>query len=328
MNSTTLSVCMIVKNEEQYLDACLSSLGNHVDEIIVVDTGSTDRTIEIAQKFNTDIFQIEWKNDFSYARNFSLSKATMDWILVLDADEVVSEDELIKIKRIIQNTGAHAYQLVIRNMLPPGEIVSYREQPAIRLFKNHSGIEYRGMIHESVQAFLIESNLSTYKSMIYINHYGYAQVVAQGNESRGERNLSLLLESLKTNKFDAYIHYQLGITYKHQNQFDLATDHLKSALSHNKKELSSDIVSEIFLKLAQISSLEGNAKRTIKYAKNSLEQNPNNLIAQYLLSIQLVENKLFKEAIPHLQSLLHSELIPPEEKEDIKVLLHFSLSQK
>ena len=82
-----LSLCMIVKNEEKFLAGCLESVKNIVDEIIIVDTGSTDKTIEIANSYNAKVYHFEWKNDFSLARNESIKHATGDWILILDADE-------------------------------------------------------------------------------------------------------------------------------------------------------------------------------------------------------------------------------------------------
>ena len=89
-NKGTLSLCMIVKNEEKHLAKCLASVRPVVDEMIVVDTGSTDRTVDIAKAFGAQVYNFEWTNNFAEARNYSLSKASGDWILVLDADEVIS----------------------------------------------------------------------------------------------------------------------------------------------------------------------------------------------------------------------------------------------
>src|SRR3989338_64847 len=86
---STISVCMIVKNEQQYLQQCLESVKNVADEIIIVDTGSTDNTKQIARQFTDNIYDFAWIDDFSAARNFSLSKAAKEWIFVIDADEFV-----------------------------------------------------------------------------------------------------------------------------------------------------------------------------------------------------------------------------------------------
>ena len=107
----TLSLCMITKNEEKNLSRCLDSIKDIVDEIIIVDTGSTDKTVEIAKSYGAHIYHYDWNNDFSKARNVSLQKATKDWILVLDADEVLPYEEGLKLlfgepyknKQIINN---------------------------------------------------------------------------------------------------------------------------------------------------------------------------------------------------------------------------------
>ena len=92
----TISLCMIVKNEEKILDRCLSGLADLMDEIIVVDTGSTDRTKEIAAKYTDKIYDFKWINDFSAARNYAFSKATRDYIYSADADEVLDTDLVIE----------------------------------------------------------------------------------------------------------------------------------------------------------------------------------------------------------------------------------------
>ena len=98
----TISLCMIVKDEEDVLDRCLDCVMDIVDEIIIVDTGSTDNTKKIAQKYTDKIFDFQWINDFSAARNFSFSKATMDYTLWLDADDIILEEDIEKFKRLKQ----------------------------------------------------------------------------------------------------------------------------------------------------------------------------------------------------------------------------------
>ena len=93
---TTISLVMIVKNEEKFLERCLDSVKNLMDEIIIVDTGSTDKTKEIAKKYTDKIYDFEWVDDFSAARNFAFSKATMDYIYSCDADEVIDEENRMR----------------------------------------------------------------------------------------------------------------------------------------------------------------------------------------------------------------------------------------
>ena len=98
-----LSLCMIVKNEENTLGRCLESVKDIVDEIIIVDTGSTDNTIKIAEKYGAEIFFYKWDNSFANARNYSLSKASKDWILIMDADDELKGEDKDKVIKLINN---------------------------------------------------------------------------------------------------------------------------------------------------------------------------------------------------------------------------------
>jgi len=119
---------MITKNEEKFLESCLSSVKSIVDEIIIVDSGSIDKTKEIAANFNAKIIDFKWDNDFSAARNESLKYATKDWIIVLDADEVVSGNDLEKIKRLTENKDVDGYKLIQRNYSGKGEFADDYEE--------------------------------------------------------------------------------------------------------------------------------------------------------------------------------------------------------
>ena len=110
---TKLSLCMIVKNEEKFLEQCLNSVRELVDEIVIVDTGSTDKTKEIAAKFTNKIFDFQWCDDFSAARNESLKHATGDWILVLDADETIAWKDLSEIRKLIDDADASVSGFVL-----------------------------------------------------------------------------------------------------------------------------------------------------------------------------------------------------------------------
>jgi glycosyltransferase involved in cell wall biosynthesis len=108
----TISLCMIVKNEEDTLGRCLKSVKDIVDEIIIVDTGSSDRTKEVAGSFTSKIYDFKWIDDFSAARNYSCSKATMDYIMWLDADDVILEEDALKIQQL-KVTIAHNVDIVM-----------------------------------------------------------------------------------------------------------------------------------------------------------------------------------------------------------------------
>ena len=198
---STISLCMITKNEEQFLEQCLNSVQELVDEIIIVDTGSTDKTKEIAAKFTDKIFDFKWGDDFSQARNESLKQATKDWILVLDADEVISKGDHQKIKELIEQEAA-AYILIQRNyfqsednfgkfanlnikaagqdeqgfILSKGDpypeskcALGWLPTPIIRLFRNYKNISFSGVVHEDISSSIPGQILN---SNIPIHHFG------------------------------------------------------------------------------------------------------------------------------------------------------------
>lgn len=148
---STISLCMIVKNEELVLDRCLRTAKSFVDEIIIVDTGSTDKTIEIAQKYTKNIYHFEWCNDFSKARNFAFSKAKSDYVMWLDADDVVPKITQQKLIDLKQNMNAEVYMLkydIAFNGRTP--TFSYFRE---RIIKNCSQAKFVGAVHECIVSF-------------------------------------------------------------------------------------------------------------------------------------------------------------------------------
>ena len=185
----SLSLCMIVKNEEKYLARCLASLKPMVDEMIVVDTGSTDATHDIAEIFGAKVFDFEWNDDFATARNHSLVQATGDWILVMDADEVIATSDHGKILDLIKKSknNKHAYVLTTRNYTDRQDSSDYSENTGqykeemstgwipskkVRLFQNQKGVHFVFPVHEQVDPVLSDMGISLVESPIPVHHYG------------------------------------------------------------------------------------------------------------------------------------------------------------
>lgn len=162
-----ISLCMIVKNEEKSLESAINSVKGIVDEIIIVDTGSKDRTKKIAKKSTDKVYDFKWKDDFSKARNFSIKKATKDWILVLDADETISRGDLKKIKGLTKNKGFNGYSFIQRNYSnnvsdlkwnsakndpykESKQFAGWNYRGITRLFKNDKRIMFSHPVHETV----------------------------------------------------------------------------------------------------------------------------------------------------------------------------------
>ncbi len=149
----TISLCMIVKNEERVLARCLDSVADLMDEIIIVDTGSTDSTKEIAARYTDKIYDFSWIDDFSAARNFAFSKASMEYIYSADADEVLSDENREKY-RVLKQTLLPEVELVqmkYTNQLKFGSVYNFDEEYRPKLFKRRREFVWEGAIHETVR---------------------------------------------------------------------------------------------------------------------------------------------------------------------------------
>jgi glycosyltransferase involved in cell wall biosynthesis len=147
----TISLCIIVKNEEDTLERCLKSVAGIVDEIVIIDTGSTDKTKEIAGKFSLNIYDFEWIDDFSAARNYSFSKATKEYILWLDADDVLLEADRLKLMNLKHNLSHNIDVVMMKynySFDNSGNVTfsHFRE----RLLKRSKGFKWNDPIHEWV----------------------------------------------------------------------------------------------------------------------------------------------------------------------------------
>ncbi|MBS1258713.1 MAG: hypothetical protein MAG551_01775 [Candidatus Scalindua arabica] len=219
---------MIVKNEERLLPGCLNSVKDYVDEIIIVDTGSTDRTVEIAEGFGAKVFHHPWEGSFSKARNYSLKYATCDWILILDADEELNKEDAPRLKEIVKDNNCTVISFVIKNKFKDSTQESYANM--IRLFKNFSGVYYEGIVHNNIQysGKCLESSLT-------IIHHGYN---LSGNEMEEKflRTATLLKKQIKADPNNPLPHQYLGISYIGEKMYDEAVTEGTRATDIAEKE--------------------------------------------------------------------------------------------
>jgi len=205
-----LTVCLITKNEERFLDRCLESIRDIAQQIIVMDTGSTDRTVEIAQQHGVEVFSFAWCDDFSAARNAALERATGDWILMLDADEELLPDQREKLRKLMQGVSAMAFRLPMIDEGREEEGVSY----VPRLFRNAPGLFYTGCVHEhvflSVEVRRQEWGLSNKLGDATLLHHGYTAEVMQ-SRGKSARNLKLLQKALGKSPDDPNLLMNLGL---------------------------------------------------------------------------------------------------------------------
>ena len=222
-----LSLAMIVKNEAEHLGHCLASVQGLVDEIVVVDTGSTDATVAVARAHGAKVSFFPWVGDFSAARNESLAQATGDWVLVLDADEAIDPVDFSRIRQACAQDSVSGFLVLIRNYLPDGNRLAM-DDPAkpnpggytegaghafcgdsriLRLFRRLPGLAYRGRLHELVEPFFQERHLALGTLDAVIHHYG--QTLAARVETKKAVYLALAEQDARERPTVLESHYNL-----------------------------------------------------------------------------------------------------------------------
>jgi glycosyltransferase involved in cell wall biosynthesis len=266
-----LSLCMIVKNEEANLPRCLTSVRDAVDEIVILDTGSTDRTPEIAKEFGAKVHHFEWPNDFSIARNQSLKYVRGDWVLVLDADETLVKNIAPTLRQLIQEEQYLLINLVRQEIgasQSPYSLVS-------RLFRRHPGLyfsrPYHAMIDESVEHVLSQEPHWQIGSLedVALLHDGYrAGVIAERNKFA---TAQAAMESfLTTHPDDPYACSKLGALYLEQGEVDRGRALLELGLQ--SKQANPSILYELHYHLGlAYTRLRNPAKAEFHY-KGAIEQ--------------------------------------------------------
>jgi tetratricopeptide (TPR) repeat protein len=209
----TLSLCMIVRDEEEMLPRCLAAVKGAADEIVIVDTGSTDRTIEIARSFGARVIEREWTGSFSDARNASFDAATSDWIMYLDADEVLVTDDVAKLRSVTGRTWREAFYLVETNYTGEAGDGTALTHNALRIFRNRPQYRFEGRLHEQ-----IAQHLPAYaperieQTSVRIEHYGYLGSVRTARD-KSQRNLELLKAQQAESAPTPFLHFNLGSEY-------------------------------------------------------------------------------------------------------------------
>jgi len=218
---------MIVKNEEQVLERCLDSVKDIVDEIIIVDTGSTDNTVNIASKYTEHIYDFEWIDSFSAARNFAQSKATGKWILVLDADEYVEQDNLKETKdQLLKiSDSIDGFSTTIFNFAGySGEhIVQHK---SIRIYRNDPNIKYVRTIHE--QLIRNDKDFLSDSIDLIIYHSGYLDNIVKG-KNKNSRNIKLIQKESESSGQVAFDYFNMGNEFLSARQVEKALESYQKA---------------------------------------------------------------------------------------------------
>jgi len=206
----TVSLCMIVRNEAQHLPACLQSVAGAVDALVVVDTGSVDETISVAEAFGARVIRYPWTDDFAAARNVSLTHARTDWILVLDADERLARGGAPRLRELVGGPADVVAYLVQQRTPTPSSITNgmVRVEWLPRLFRNRPDVRYTGAVHECILPS-VAGNGRVVGSDLLVAHDGYLHSPDAVRE-KAARNLRILARELERDPADALAWIQVG----------------------------------------------------------------------------------------------------------------------
>jgi len=271
---------MIVRNEEKRLADCLNSAKDAVEEIVIVDTGSTDRTVEIAKASGARVVPYPWNDDFSAARNFALEQVNSDWVLQLDADEALEADDLPQIREFIQRDDLDAVFVAIHNYErgPEGQrrtvVHAYP-----RLFRCRPGIRYQGIIHE----FLTDLNATAF-SGIRIYHYGYDCSEEELKVQR-QRNEAICLRHLERDPTNAIACFNLAGVYLCEARIDEAREYLEKAsglIDPQDRKLRHFYLMTLHY-LAGICGAKGEMDLAIRYCQQALQAETDYLDPLFML---------------------------------------------
>ena len=299
----TLSACLIVRNESLVLDRCLASLSGVVDEIVVVDTGSTDATPEIAARFGARIRHHAWQGDFSAARNVGLDVASGDWILTIDADEYLDAGARGQVRAVVDRTDAEGVLITVRNLLAADDLIQSAESRMVRLFRRRDDVRFAGIIHEEVTSAITRRGGQIVDSPIVIVHDGYASDTTQGAGTRAERNLPLLLRAAADASLDPYLQFHLGATYQHLGRHADARRHLHQVWQLPHEGLNTEVLANAAVRLAQLALADRRDESVVRYAGRALALEPNHVLAHYLSGLALMRLGRSEDARVHLATV-------------------------
>jgi len=292
-----VSVCLIARNEEKYIEQCLRSVKRVADEIILVDTGSTDRTVELARKFTDRIYFHPWQDSFSEARNHYLTYARGKWIFQIDADEELFREDIPLIRPALADPDVDAIMV---------QIISYSQQGqgkgvhcVERIFRNNGVIRYEGRVHNR----LIGINNPTL-SRIRLHHYGY-DLAGGESEKKFRRTEGLLKKDLEENPDNPYTHHCLSCSYLSREMYDRVVFHGREALRFAASTGNDDVAflwTRYNVSLAQYRMKDSTAAR--ETALESLARFPDHLDAHFMMIVIGFDNKNWGEVVNHGESYL------------------------
>jgi tetratricopeptide (TPR) repeat protein len=298
-NSPSISVCMIVKDEERFLDKCLRSIKEAADEIIIIDTGSQDSSINIAKKYTDKVYSHPWKDSYSEARNHYFDYAKGDWILQIDADEELVKEDIPALIKAVANPNIDAIMLPIVSHLDRGQGESIHNLE--RLFRNNGVIHYEGRIHERLVGY---KSLRIYP--VRLIHHGYDLNDQALSEKKNQRRISLLKKDIEEFPDNPLPYHYLSCCYLYCSLFHETLEVSLKALELAEKKNDGNTVylwtrynaAMAYYKLKDFKNAEAIALSATAIDKRHLD-------SYYLLTAVYFEQSKWPEVIKYGNNYLH-----------------------
>lgn len=299
---------MIVRNEEKLVGQCLKSVADVADELIVVDTGSTDETIPIARSFGAKVIEHPWSDDFSEARNVGLDQASGRWILFLDADERLVSEDIPQLRKVLKKPVHRAYFLTIVNLYGENEeSASEHTFPSVRLFRNLPEVRFTGRIHETIMP--AKKGETAGLLPVRIMHYGRLASVNKGKR-KSERNMRLI--ELAAQDGDEPVHNR----FLEANEL-LAASRYEEALPiyeqlfQEMKDLRSDNLPGVILDIIRCLESLGRVAESQKWIEIGLAHFPDYTDLEYLRGLAYLKANRYKQALASFRTVLDMGEAPP-----------------
>jgi len=330
---------MIVRDEQARIAECIESVRNVVDELVVVDTGSRDGTVEIVRSYGAEVVDHRWHDDFAAARNAGLDVARGDWILILDADEVIARDDHAELRRMASVGEPVAYRFVTRNYGNDPEIAGWvtcapddphargfagwHPSVKVRMFPNGLGIRFSGRVHELVRDSIDRLGIPRRTSDIPVHHYGRGP--AGLPEHKRRRYLELGLRKVADNPSDPKAHYELGNLMAEMGRLDDARAEYEAALALARGS------PPILAALGSVRYRQGHYPEAVRLYRSSLDADADQPETQRNLATAYVALGDYRAARleladliaghPELRDLFYLEGIAAQESGDLEIAI-------
>ncbi|WP_078594294.1 glycosyltransferase family 2 protein [Evansella clarkii] len=301
-----LSIIMMIRNEEKHLDAVLKSVSEILyrldSELIIVDTGSVDNSVEIAKKYTSKVYYHEWNDDFSSMRNKTISYAKGEWLFVLDGDEIIENPaNVVEFINSRKSKKYNAVSIRFKNITKQSDDNEYGEAWNLRLFRKTKSFKYIGKIHEQPMY-----KTPIYQSAITILHYGYNSEDPLLMERKFKRNKHLLEEEIEKDPHNVYNLYQLSVTFAMHNDNPDALKWARKAYEAAKNEGGGLLVRRMYLytNLAHTLILNNEYVEAERICKEAISLKDRYIDLYFFLGLSQTHIKDNKNAICSLKKYL------------------------